>query len=64
MGKFEESWRDIQINHIPKLPKDISKYSSGHSFRDVYKKFAVEAYKLEHNVSKKSIYFQAMSLPS
>ena len=62
--KFEESCRDIRINYIPKLPKDISNYPSGHSLRDVYKKFAVEAYKLEHNVSKKSISFQVSSIPS
>jgi hypothetical protein len=60
--KFEESRRDIRIHYIPKLPKDISNYPSGHSLRDVYKKFAVAAYKLEHNVSKKSIYFNAMTL--
>ena len=37
---------------MPKLPKEIADYPSGHSLRDVYKKFAMECYKVEHGVVK------------
>jgi hypothetical protein len=52
--KFEECRKEIRILYISKLPKDISSYPSIHSLRDVYKKFALEAYKAEYSVSDPS----------
>ena len=49
--KFEEYRKEIRTKYTPKLPKDISSFPSGHSLRDIYKKFALECYKVEYDVS-------------
>ena len=49
--KFEDWRKKFWAEYMPKLPKVITDYPSGHSLRDVYKKFAVECYKVEHSVS-------------
>ena len=50
--KFEDYRKEIRIRYTPKLPRDISNFPSGHSLRDVYKKFALECYKAEYDVSQ------------
>ena len=49
--KFEEYRKEIRTKYTPKLLKDISSFPSGHSLRDIYKKFALECYKVEYDVS-------------
>ena len=49
--KFEEYRKEIRTKYTPKLPKEISSFPSGHSLRDIYKKFALECYKVEYDVS-------------
>ena len=46
--KFEDWRKEIRTKYTPKLPTDISSIPSGHQLRDVYKKFALDCYKLEH----------------
>ena len=49
--KFEQCQKEICTRYTPKLPKEISSFPSGHSLRDIYKKFALECYKVEYDVS-------------
>ena len=49
--KFEDWKKKIRAEYMPKLPKDIADYPNGHALRNVYKKFAVECYKVEHSAS-------------
>ncbi len=35
--KFEDWRKKIRTEYMPKLPKEIADYPSGHSLRDVYK---------------------------
>ena len=46
--KFEDGRKEIRTKYTPKLPADISSIPSGHQLSDVYKKFALNCYKLEH----------------
>ena len=46
--KFEDWRKEIRTKYTPKLPTDILTIPSGHQLRDVYKKFALNCYKLEH----------------
>ena len=46
--KFEDWRKEIRTKYTPKLPADVSSIPSGHQLRDVYKKFALNCYKLEH----------------
>ena len=49
--KFEEYRKEIRTRYTPKLPKEMYSFPSGHSLRDIYKKFALECYKVEYDVS-------------
>jgi hypothetical protein len=49
--KFKDWRKKIRTEYMPKLPKEIADYPSGHSLRDVYKKFTVECYNAEHGAS-------------
>ena len=46
--KFEDWRKEMRTKYTPKMPTNISSIPSGHQLRDVYKKFALECYKLEH----------------
>ena len=49
--KFKEYRKEIRTRYTLKLPKEIPSFPSGHSLRDIYKKFALECYKVEYDVS-------------
>ena len=44
--KFEDWRKEMRTKYTPKMPCNISSIPSGHQLRDVYKKFALECYKL------------------
>ncbi len=46
--KVEDWSKEIRTKYTPMLPTDVSSIPSGHQLRDVYKKFALNCYKLEH----------------
>jgi hypothetical protein len=58
--KFEDWRKKIRAEYMTKLPKGIADYPSSHSLRDVYKKFVVECYKVEHSVSYIAISMQVV----
>ncbi len=51
MEKVRGLEEKIRTEYMPKLPKELADYPSGHSLRDVYKKFAMDCYRTEHAVS-------------
>ena len=62
--KFKDWRKVIRTQYTPKLQKDIANYPSGHSMRDVYKKFALECYKVDYDVRKLVFYLLSFFLGS
>jgi hypothetical protein len=46
--KFEDWMKEMWTIYTKKLPQDISSIPSGHQLWDLYKKFALDCYKVEH----------------